>query len=116
MAYKEIKSIVRNVKKKMKRDEHRPYRVRKKTGAISRHGEQAYEYREVDQMLTQPLGNKEFSRLSDGDRRKTWRFAAIINPELLELGEQVEYKDDWFEVRKINDWDTIMSAQIVSVK
>jgi len=116
MAYKEIKNIVRNVKKRIKHDKNRPYKVRTKDGDISRHGAQEFENREIDQMLTQPLGFKEFSRLPEGDKRKTWRFAAVLPPDALKLGDQVQYKGDWFEVREINDWDTIMSAHIASVK
>jgi hypothetical protein len=116
MAYKEIKGIVRNVKRRLKSDKNRPYKTRKKGGAVDRFGKQAYEYGEIDQMLTQPLGFKEFSRLSEGDKQKTWRFAAVIPPETLELDTQVQYKNKWYEVKQINDWDSIMSAHMVVVK
>lgn len=99
----------------MKRDKNRPYRVRTRDGEVSRHGVEDYEYREIDKMLSQPLGTKEFSRLSDGDKRKTWRFVAVIPPEKLELGDQVEYNGQWFEVKRINNWDSIMSAHMVNV-
>lgn len=115
MAYKEIKQIVRNVKKKLKRDDNRPYRIRTKDGPVGKHGQEEYTFRTVDRMLTQPLGNTDFSRLSSGDKKKTWRFAAVLPPEFLKLDEQVEYKENWFEVKKINDWDSIMSAHMVQV-
>lgn len=117
MAYKEIKGIVRNVKKRLKQDENRPYNIRTKNGdaAVTRFGKQEFEFRTIDKMLTQPLGTAEFSRLSEGDKRRTWRFAAVLPPEKLQLDDQVQYKGDWFEVKKINDWDSIMSAHIVRV-
>jgi len=116
MAYKEIKNIVRNVKKRLKQDENRPYNIRAKNGdAIDRFGKEAFEFRTIDKMLTQPLGTAEFSRLSEGDKRRTWRFGAVIPPEKLALDDQVQYKGDWFEVKKINDWDSIMSVHMVRV-
>lgn len=115
MAYKEIKGIVRNIKKRLKSDKNRPYSIRKKDGNVDRFGKESYEFSTIDKMLTQPLGFKEFSRLSEGDKQKTWRFAAVIPPESLKLKDEVMYKGKWFEVKKINDWDSIMSAHMVQV-
>ncbi len=115
MAYREIKQIVKNVKRRLKSDSNRPYQIRTKDGAVGRHGQQEFDFRVIDKMLTQPLGTEEFSRLSEGDKNKTWRFAAVLLPDTLKLNEQVKYKDNWFEVRKINDWDSVMSAHMVQV-
>lgn len=115
MAYKEIKALVRVVRKRLPFDGNRPYKMRKKDGSINSFGKEAYAFSEIDQMLTQPLGQEEFARLSEGDKKKTWRFVAVISPERIDLDDQILYKDVWFEVKKINDWDSIMSGQMVAV-
>lgn len=115
MSYREIRAIVRSVRKRIKQDSNNPYTVRTKDGDVDRFGQQAYEKRIVYNMLTQPLSTEEFDRLPEGDKNKTWRFAAVLPPDRLDLNEQVEYKGQWFEVRRINDWDSVMSAHIVGV-
>lgn len=115
MAYKEIKAIVQSVKKRLKSDENRPYSIRKKDGDVDRFGKQAYVFSTIDKMLTQAFGDKEYSRLPEGDRQKTWRFAAVIPPETLELQDQVMWEGKWFEVKKVNPWGSIMSAKMVQV-
>lgn len=116
MPHKEIKAIARNIKKRLKNDKNRPYQVRKKVGDIDRFGKQAYELFTIDKMLTQPLGFKEFSRLPEGDKQKTWRFVAVLPPEELEIQYEVMYKGQWFEVKKVNDWELVKSAHMVVIK
>jgi len=119
MAYKEIKLIIKSVKRRIKNDPNRPYNIRKKNGdaEVTRFGKQEFEFRTINDMLTQSLKEADFSRLSEGDKRRTWRFATVIPPEFLKLNDQVQYKGDWFEVKRVNPGpgDEIIYAHIVQV-
>ncbi|MCK5601212.1 hypothetical protein KAR91_05065 [Candidatus Pacearchaeota archaeon] len=127
----EIRQLVTIEAQRLQADPNRPYRVRKRKegtktskGTIS--GAEQYEFRTITNMRTQPLSDKEFNRLSEGEREQSWRFAMVIpekvgqlpsSPdEFLDFKEEVEYKGHWFEVRKINDWDLIQSCKMVFVE
>lgn len=113
-------------------DPNRPYRVRrrKKTQKDSRGGNigstPEYEYRTMNNIRSQPLGDKEFDRLPEGLRGKSWRFLEVVpekpgdlpsSPdEFLDMFEQLEYKGHWYEVRFINDWDLIQGCKAVFVE
>jgi len=113
---RELKHLAKIVKKRIKTDPNAPYRVRFKTGDVSSRGQGAWQYKTLEHMRTQPLGSQELDRLPDGQRHLTWRFAEVIPPDYLDMGDQVEFKNHWFEVKKVNDWDQVMSANMVFVE
>lgn len=113
---RELKHLAKIVRKRIKTDPNAPYRVRRKKGDVSSRGQQDWEYRTVESMRTQPLGNSELDRMPEGQRHMTWRFAEVIPPDSLDFGDQVEFKSHWYEVKKLNDWDQLMSANMVFVE
>ena len=130
---REIRKLVTTVAKKLEGDPNRPYRIRrrkKNTQKDSRGGNvdstPEYEFRTITNMRTQPLADNEFSRLPEGLREKSWRFCEVVpdkigslpssTDEFLDFGEQFEYKDHWFEVKFINDWDLIQGCKAVFVE
>lgn len=128
---REIKQLVQTVSKKLAGDPNRPYRVRrKKPGVKNSRGNtnttNDYDYRTINNIRSQPLGDKELSRLPEGVRDKTWRFLEVVpeNPgqlpasqdEFLDFGDGVEYKGHWYEVKMINDWDLIQGCKAIFVE
>jgi len=128
---RELKQLVQTVAKKIPADQNRPYKIRRRVeGVKDSRGQstapQQYEYREIENMRTQPLGDKELNRLPEGMRDKTWRFAEVVptkpgelpasQDEFLDFGDAFEYKNHWYEVKMINDWDLIQGCKAVFVE
>ena len=128
---REISQLVRTVAQKLQGDPNRPYKIRRKKPGQkdSRGGSTSgveYIFRTISNMRTQPLGDAEFSRLPEGLRDKTWRFCEVVpenigdlpktSNEFLDFGDQFEYKDHWYEVKFINDWDLIQGCKAVFVE
>ncbi len=128
---REIKQLVTTVSKKLAGDPNRPYSVRRRTtGTMDSRGQSnaatQYETRTIKNMRTQPLGDKELSRIPEGMRDKTWRFAEVVpllpgslpvsTDEFLDYFDQVQYKDHWYEVKMINDWDLMQGCKMVFVE
>jgi hypothetical protein len=77
-------------------------------------------------MRTQPLGDNDFNRLPEGLREKSWRFIEVVpekigslpsSPdEFLDFGDQFEYKNHWYEVQFVNDWDLIQGCKAFFVE
>ena len=128
----EIMQLVRTEAQRLQYDTNRPYTVRRRKtndqkdsrgGTLS--GDE-YETRTITNMRTQPLGDKEFDRLPEGERDKTWRFAMVIpdkvgdlptsTDEFLDFADQVQYKGHWYEVKMINDWDLIQGCKMAFVE
>lgn len=128
-AYPEIRATAREVRRRIRQDESSPYQVRRKRDGVKGSrgdvvGEQ-YDFRTMSNMLTQPLGRTQFERLEEGLRTRKPRFVAVIptfgilfqtRDEVLEEGDQINYKDEWYEVKEINNWDQILHATMVVVE
>lgn len=127
----ELRQGVSTWAKKLKNDPNRPYRVRRrKPGAKDSRGQSntidQYEYRSMDNIRTQPLSDQELSRLPEGMRGTSWRFIMVVpnNPgqlpaaqdEFLDFGDQIEYKNHWYEIKMINDWDLNQGCKAVFVE
>jgi hypothetical protein len=127
----EIMQLVSEVSTKLVTDQHRPYRIRrKKPGEKTSKGDIVasvqYEYRTITNMRTQPLKTNEFNRLPEGMREKSWRFIMVVpekigdlpaSPdEMMDFKDQIEYRNHWYEVQFINDWDLIQHAKAVFVE
>lgn len=111
-------------------DPNRPYRIRRvRKGALDEHGELSgdqYEYRTINGIRTQPLGDQDYARLPEGFREKSWRFVMVVpnvqgqlpssQDEFLDFGDQFEFKGHWYEVKFINDWDLIQGCKAVFVE
>lgn len=128
---REIRQLVQTVAKKLASDPNRPYRIRrKKPGTKNSRGNtnttNDYNYRTINNIRSQPLGDKELSRLPEGMRDKTWRFLEVVpkepgqlpasQDEFLDFGDDIEYKGHWYEVKFINDWDLIQGCKAVFVE
>lgn len=129
---REIKQLVLTVSRKLKGDPNRPYNVRRrKAGPRSSRGEVTssvaqYDTRSMYNIRTQPLSDKELSRIPEGLRDKSWRFIEVVpdtpgqlpvsQDEFLDFGDEIEYKGHWYEVKMINDWDLIQSCKAVFVE
>ena len=126
--YRELKQLAQTVARKLSGDPNRPYKIRRRRkGAKDSRGVDSaqiqYDIRTINNMLTQPLGDKELNRLPEGLRDKTWRFVEVVaenvgevpdDPEeFLNFGDQFEYKDNWYEIKMINDWDIIQGCKAV---
>ncbi len=127
--YPEIRATAREVRRRIKQDQNNPYTVRKRIegeknsrgGSVS--GNQ-YEERIMSNILTQPLGKKEFTRLDSGLKERKPRFVAVIptgklfesTEEMVNNGEEIEYMDEWYEVKGVNNWDLVMHAIMVTVE
>ncbi len=129
----EIRQLVMTVAKKIENDPNKPYRIRRRKKDVqkdSRGGNvdlsSDFEYRTINNMRTQPLGDNDFNRLPEGLREKSWRFVEVVpekigslpssQDEFLSRGDQFEYKDQWFEVHFINDWDLIQGCKAFFVE
>jgi len=125
---RELRQLTQTVARKLPGDPNRPYVIRRRRpgrkdsrGADS--GPIQYDTRTIMNMRTQPLGDKELNRLSEGLRDKTWRFVEVVaenigeipeDPkEFLNFGDQFQYKGNWYEVKMINDWDIIQGCKAV---
>jgi hypothetical protein len=128
---RELKQLAVTVSKKIPGDPNRPYKIRRrKSGTIDSRGKSdaanQYEYRTIEMMRTQPLADKELSRLPEGERVKSWRFVEVVankpgelpaSPdEFLNFDDEFEYKGNWYEVKMINDWDIIQGCKAAYTK
>lgn len=128
---REIKQLVTTVAKKLQGDPNRPYTIRrKKPGVKTSRGDVAgptqYDTRTITNMRTQPLGDEELNRLPEGVRDQTWRFVQVVpntpgslpssDDEFLDFGDEFQYKNHWYEVKMINDWDLIQGCKAVFVE
>ncbi len=130
---REIRRLVTITSKKLDGDKNRPYTIRRRRKDVEKgsrgeniSGLSEYETRVIDNIRTQPLGDAEFSRLPEGLRDKTWRFIQVLpvnigqlpdsTDEFLDFGDQLQYKDHWYEVKFINDWDLIQGCKAVFVE
>lgn len=122
----QIMQLVNTVAQFLPTDQNRPYTIRrKKEGLQDEHGEtvgEQYDYRTIENIRTQPLGENEFNRLPEGLRNVSWRFIAVLpkvpgqlpadrESEFLDFGEQIQYSGHWYEIRFINDWDLIQHCK-----
>lgn len=116
---KELRQLARTLKKTLKADQNRPYRMRRVKGEATSRGSIEYETFLLNNIRTQPLAPQELDRMEEGLRHRTWRFIQVLKPEPTETwlkhGDQILYKSDWYEVKKIEDWDVIQSANMVHV-
>jgi hypothetical protein len=128
---RELKQLAITVSKKLPGDPNRPYTVRRRvkgskdSRGTRTNGEQ-YETRIIQNIRTQPLSDKELSRLPEGLKDVSWRFAEVVplipgelpsSPdEFLDFGDQLKYKSHWYEVKMINDWDLLQGCKMVFVE
>lgn len=127
----QLKQLVVTTSKFLKGDPNRPYTVRRRTaGTIDSRGQSdaatQYETRILNNIRTQPLSDKELSRLSEGMREVSWRFVEVFpelpgelpvsQDEFLDFGDQIQYKNHWYEVKMINDWDLKQGCKAVFVE
>lgn len=126
----EIMTLTATVAQKIQYDPNAPYTIRRvKQGVPDEHGEvtgDQYETRTITNMRTQPLGDQDYARLPEGFREKSWRFVEVVpskpgelpaaTSEFLDFGDQFQYKNHWYEVKFINDWDLIQGCKAVFVE
>lgn len=127
--YPEIRATVREVRRRIRQDQNNPYKVRRrKSGKKNSRGNltnnNQFDFRTMDNLLTQPLGKKEFSRLEEGLKERKPRFVAVVpggqlfqsKDEMIDNGEEIKYMGEWYEVKAVNNWDLIMHAIMVTVE
>lgn len=127
----ETRQLVATESERLQADPNRPYKIRKKKeGKKDSRGQvvgtQQYDYRTISNIRTQPLKETELDRIPEGLREKSWRFAMVIpknigelpknKEEMLDFGEELEYKGHWYKVRYINDWDLIQGCKLIFVE
>lgn len=110
-----LKSIPRMVKRYIKKDKNNPYVIRIPDGGVNRFGKQDY-LKDTIQAWTQPLGTKDLNRLPEGLQTKEWRFIAVLPPDQIDEGYQIEYKGKLFEVKMVQDWEQVIRGHMVRVK
>ena len=110
----ELKIIAREIARYIKKDDNSPYTYRKPHGDIDRFGQQAYRLGKIS-ALTQPFGDKDYQRLPEGQRFNEWRFISVLPPDRIEVGMQINFKDRWFEIKQVQDWDTVAKGHMVRV-
>jgi len=130
---RELKQLAVTLSKKIPADQNGPYRIRtRKPGAKGSRGQAnnvstQYNFRTIKNMRTQPLSDADFNRLPEGLRDRTWRFVEVVpkipgelpvsqKDEMLEFGDEFEYKGHWYEIKFINDWDLIQGCKAVFVE
>jgi|GEM_PF-4031452 len=115
-----IRQLARTMRKKLKYDPERPYKMRRQKGDQGSRGQTEYEHFTLNNIMTQPLGKKEIDRMEEGLRFKTWRFVAVFEPEdgetWLKTNDEIKFGDEWFQVKKLNTWPVIQGGNMVVVE
>jgi hypothetical protein len=129
----EIMQLVHEVSIKLPTDQNRPYQIRRRKKATQKDSRGSnvdqtpeFELRTIENIRTQPLAENAFNRLPEGLRKDSWRFVMVVpakigelpstRDEMLDFGDQIEYKGHWYEVKFLNDWDLIQHAKAVFVE
>jgi len=115
-----LRQLANQLKRKLKYDPERPYKMRRSKGEQGSRGKVEFELFTLRNLLTQPLGKKEVDRMEEGLRHRTWRFGAVFKPGpgevWLKENDEIFYQDQWFEVKKLNTWPIIQSVNMVKAE